>query len=469
LAGSLVAANARAADASPNCDPNSLQCVVSTPKGPFHYESKDRLFTDIDTGSHGEKGVSVRARFSIDPVGDQPTMVLDMTTGPQIVASWSEPGSLTLRPITAPQSNGTLKIHYTLTPSLEASFFGLGISYDASQLISRIPGGSFHYDVTGSAKIVPWGFAPTSLTMPAPALDDSQIYAIGLDQLGVPPDITEGTLAVNATTKPTFVYKTSEVRVDAGRVSTADGSAKIPVVDADAMDVTAVVTGDLTFTGSLDVRPTVHLDSIDGFPTFGLIKIGFTVASKSYEGTAPKGIGWNATQFHIPLPNIKVPDRPVDMGSAASGQGTEQTVTIASTGELGGKLTFTSSDPQFTVPSGTIDVASKSQYDLKIAFKSAGGGAASADITVKSNDPVAPVQSFHVAANGAPLDPKDPNSTSGKTGEPNGPGEPQNQETSGCNASGGATDNGGVSAIGLMGLAIVLSGVGRRRSHARRS
>ena len=41
---------------------------------------------------------------------------------------------------------GNMSVHYTLTPSLEASIYGIGVNYDASQLINKIPGATFNYD-----------------------------------------------------------------------------------------------------------------------------------------------------------------------------------------------------------------------------------------------------------------------------------------------------------------------------------
>lgn len=462
LGSSFAASRAQAADtgSSPNCDPNSGTCTVAGPKGGLHYESKERLYTDIDTGSQGSGRISVRARFAIDPVGNEPSIVLDMPKGGQVVASWAEPGFITLKPITEATSEGTMKIHYTLTPSLEANIYGIGISYSAAELAQRV-GGSFNYNVQATGKINPWSFTPSTLAMPGPALDQSRIFSIPLEDLGIPTDVVEGTLALHATTKPTFTYKTKEIRLDAGSVTAPDGSVKIPVVDGDFMDVTAFVAGDLSFAGSMDVKPYVTADTVAGIPTFGLVKFGFSVASKQYNGATPKGVGWNSTEFHIPLPNVKVPDKPIDMGIVKAGQTSEKTVVVNSTGELGAKLTITSSDPQFEVPSGTVSVNSKSSYDLKVIFRPSGDGvAASADITVKSNDPDQPEQKFHVAANGAPLNPNDPNSD--KSGGEGG-GDNQAAESGCACTSAGTTSSSGAGAFALAGLGLAALIKRRRR------
>jgi MYXO-CTERM domain-containing protein len=458
IVGSLFAASrAHAADAQAPVD--DLHKSIGT--GSFHYESKDRIFTDIDTGDMGSGKISFRMRFAIDPVGQNPSLVLDMSKGALVEATWPEKGFLTLKPITAPQSEGSIKVRYTLTPSLEANIYGFTLSYSAAQLAERI-GGSFNYDVTGQQKLVPWGFTPAQLVMPAPALDQSRIFQIGMEELGVPTDVAEGVVSFHATTKPTFTYKTKEVRLDSGTVSTADGSTKIPVEDADFMDVTAFVAGELAMTGSLDVKPYVTVDTVAGLPTFGLVKFGFSVASKQYgSSTGPKQIGWNAAQIHIPLPNVKVPTKAVDLGTAQEGEEISKTVTIDSTGELGAVLSFSSSDPAFVVPQGEVKVGSKDKYELKIAYKG-GAGAAQADITVKSNDPDSPEQVFHVGANGAI---KDAENNAGPDGEGKGRGPTDGlnePESSGCTCTtAGSPATSRYGALGVLGLA--LAAITRRR------
>jgi MYXO-CTERM domain-containing protein len=464
LVGSLFAASrAHAADtgaqAGGPCDPGTLLCSTGT--GSFTYQSKDRIFTDIDTGSQGSGRISVRARFSIDPVGNEPSIVMDMTKGALVHATWPEKGYLTLKPVTAPQAEGSIKVRYTLTPSLEANIYGFNISYSAAQLAARV-GGSFNYDVSGQQKIVPWGFTPAALQMPGPALDQSRIFQIGLAELGVPTDVVEGVLSLHATTKPTFTYKTKEIRLDSGSVTNADGTVKIPATDADFMDVTAFVSGDLTMNGTMDVKPYVNLDTVAGYPTFGLVKFSFSVASKAYtNATGPKAIGWQAAQVHIPLPNIKVPNKPVDMGEADPGGETEQTIVIDSTGELGGLLSFTSSDPAFVVPQGQVKVGSKEQYELKVKFRPGASGGASAEITVKSNDPDSPEQTFRVAANGAPLDPSNPDGEKagkgkGGAGPTGGLPEPDSGSCACTTVGGSAPSSYGAVGLVALGLAAVL-------------
>jgi MYXO-CTERM domain-containing protein len=87
------------------------------------------------------------------------------------------------------------------------------------------------------------------------------------------------------------------------------------------------------------------------------------------------------------------------------------------------------------------------------------GGPASATITVKSNDPDAPEQTFRVAANGAVLDPQEPGSKSGEYQEP--PSLDAPSDSGGCSAS--PTGARGTSALAALGLGLGLALVLRRR------
>ncbi len=159
-------------------------------------------------------------------------------------------------------------------------------------------------------------------------------------------------------------------------------------------------------------------------------------------------------QLHIPLPNVKVPSDGLDLR-------TKHTVTIQNTGEMDAVLTFASSDAAFTVPSGQVKVASKGTYDLNVAYS--GQNASTATITVKSNDPDSPEQTFEVAANGAQL--SKPNGGDGsspsETGSDGTAGQ-QSTESSGCSAA-PRSDAAGRSTGALLALGLALATALRRR------
>lgn len=444
--------DARAANTSANASVGTTS---------LHAEVKERLGTEIDSGWMDKGLIKVRTRFTIDPTQGEPLLSVDMPEGAKVEASWNEPGYINLKPVTGERASGTAKVHFTLVPSLEASIYGVSVAYNASQLINMLPGGSFNFDAQKSGPISPWGFAGASVQTPGPALDKSTIFALPFSSLGVSTGIAEGTLSVQATTSPTFRFVTKEVRLDGNGVTTEGGVAKVPVIDGDAMDVVALVNGELSFTGDLDIRPVVKVDSVDGYPTFGLVKFSFSAVKKAYSG-APTVVSFAPQTIHIPLPNVKVPPTAIGLGDVKAGGKAEKSITIDSTGELGAVLTFESSDPQFKVPTGEVRVPSKGAYDLKVLFTPDSDGPASATITVRSNDPDSPEQSFKIGANGASLEDDEDGPQKGQRPGEGVPELPDPGGSEGCSAAPNGL-NGSAAGTFAIGLAAVMIARGRRR------
>jgi hypothetical protein len=439
---------------------------VSSGTTSLHAEVKQRLGTEIDSGWMDQGLIKVRTRFTIDPVQPDPLLTVDMPEGAKIEASWNEKGFINLKPVTGERATGTAKVHFTLVPSLEASIYGVAVSYNGSQLVNMLPGGKFGFDAQKSGPLSPWGFAGASVQTPGPALDKSTIFALPFSTLGVGTGTATGTLSIQATTSPTFKYVTKEVRLDGASVTAADGVAKVPVSDGDFMEVVALVNGELTFNGDLDIRPVVQVDSVAGYPTYGLVKFSFSAVKKAYSG-APTVVNFAPQTIHIPLPNVKVPTQPIGLGAVKAGGKAEKTVSIDSTGELGAVLTFSSSDPQFTVPSGEVRVPAKGKYDLKVAFSPKSDGPASTTITVHSNDPDSPDQTFKIGANGASLDP-DEDEDGPKKGQRPGEGVPDLPDPGaqdGCSAS---PVHGSAGNAWIVGIGLAIANVLRRRRPASR-
>lgn len=447
------ASSAHAANTSAN---------VSMGTTSLHAEVKQRLGTEIDSGWMEKGPIKVRTRFTLDPVQGDPLLTVDMPRGAKIEASWNEKGFINLKPVTGEGATGTAKVHFTLVPSLEAGIYGVSVSYNASQLTNKLPGGKFNFDAQKTEPLSPWGFAGASVKTPGPAIDNSTIFALPFSTLGVSTSTAEGSLGIQATTSPTFKFVTKEVRLDGFGVTSADGVAKVPVSDGDFMDVVALVNGELTFNGDLDIRPVVTVDSVAGVPTFGLVKFSFSAVKKAFSG-APTVVDFAPQTIHIPLPNVKVPSTPIGLGDVKAGGKAEKTVSIDSTGELGAVLTFTSSDPQFSVPSGEVRVPSKGKYDLKVAFSPKSDGPASTTITVHSNDPDSPEQTFKIGANGASLEPDD-GADGPKKGQRPGEGVPELADPGGdegCSAA--PLRRAGTSSASALGIGLAIALMARRR------
>jgi MYXO-CTERM domain-containing protein len=458
LAATFVASSAQAdtAGGGEACNPSTLKCASGT--AALTGKITTQLDSLIDSGWLEKGPIKLRTHFAIAALKGEPLLSVNMPKGALVNAAWvpEEKGSITVRPITEQGAEGTMDVRYTLMPSIQASLWGVSINYDTTELLAKIPGASINYDSRANAKLSPWGFAGADATPPAPALDKSTIFSLSFEEFGLDPGTAEGTLSIQAAAKPVFKYKTKEVMFDSASVGTADGSAKISVADGDFVDVNATVIGELAVAGQLDIRPVVKVDSVAGFPTFGLVKYSFSAVTKDFDGK-PTPVTFERTTIHIPLPNVKVPAKAVSIAEGS------KSVTIDNTGEMDAVLSFESSDPQFVLPSGDVPVKSKSQYNLDVKFNGASNAPATATITVRSNDPDSPEQTFKIGANGADVgDESDP------TGKAKGSDNFESPEPEGCacstiGSSSSSTAN-GTGALALVGLGLVLS---RRRRSSR--
>lgn len=463
----LLGSTARADAAATSCAEGSANCTVGTVAGKLKADINKRIATEIDSGWMSAGSIKVRTRFTIDPAAGDPTLVtIDMSKGAMVEASWTEAGYINLKPISGADASGTTDVHFTLAPSLEASIYGVNVAYNATELVNMLPGASFGFDAQKTGTMKPWGFEGAAVQTPGPALDKSTIFGLPFSTLGVSENTVTGTLKIQATTTPTFKYTTKEVRLDGTGISTADGVAKVPATDADFMEVSAIVNGELVVSGDLDVRPVVQIDSIAGYPTFGLTKVSFSAVKKPYV-TAPTTMAFPAAMIHIPLPNVKVPSTAVALGDVKAGGRATKKITIDSTGELGAQLEFSSSDPRFTVPTGKVNVPSKGKYDLEIGFTPNADGPASATITVKSNDPDSPQQTFKIGANGADLADDSSSADGNEKGHAPGEGVPELEpvESSGCSAA-PTSHHGESGAATALGLGLAVSLISRRRRSA---
>lgn len=438
----------------------SASCVVAGTalKGTI----TEKLATEIDSGWLQKGPVKVRTRFTIDPPKGEPLLTVDMPKGAQLEASWSPSakGKLTLRPRTEKGAEGEMKVRYTLVPALQADLWGAQVNYDSTQLLEKLAGRDFNYDAQTEAKITPWGFEGAEANVPAPRLSESTIFGLPFSDLGVGPEIAEGRLAIQAVARPTFVYKTKSVQLDSESVRKAEGTTTIFIGDSDAVDVVAHVEGEIDLSGSLDIRPVVAPETIAGIPTFGLVDMSFSVASKDFGGVSP--VQFEPAAIHIPLPNVKVPKTPFSIGTATSTAKISKAVTIENTGELAAVFTVESSNPQFTVPAGTIRIDPKSSYELEIAFAPEGSGPASSTITVKSNDPDSPKQSIKVSANGPPPPAAEEDEAAEDADEPetNDAPVPTPRASDGCSLVATGT---GAPAVSPFALALGLALLVRRR------
>lgn len=458
LAGVTFAAGEARADVADQGAANT-----STGTAALKYDYTKGLDTSIATPWIGPSAVQVQAKIKIDPVKNGgPLYTIDMPKGAVVSASWANDKIITLSAVNGSQTDGTVTVRHTLTPdlSVKVDILGLKATFDfnALDLISKVNGGSFKYDSQAKQAFAPWAFQGVGTKLNAPNLDDASLFdPIGFDQFpSIVSDNIAGDFTVKAITKPTFTYKTSKVTLQGASapISAAGGNATLPAVDGDYMEVMTSVEGDMNVQGTIDLEPYVNITQVLGHNIS--IDFGVPVAHVDYTAPAQK-VSFQSALVHIPLPNVKVPTEGVDLGAVKAGGSATKTVTIKNTGEKAAVMTFKSSDSAFEVPAGQVNVAPKGTYDLQLKFSPNDTGAASADITVLSNDPDSPEQTFKIGANGADVGGGD------KNGEANLP-EGGKPDAGGCGCkTAGTSSMPSWAGFGLLGLGALVF-VKRRRN-----
>jgi MYXO-CTERM domain-containing protein len=394
-----------------------------------------------------------------------------MPKGAVVEASWAGDKKITLKAANGSQTDGTVTVRHTLTPSLQlkVSAFGLtaNFGFDASKLVNKIPGARFAYDSKATQQFAPWGFTAAAAKLNAPDLANSVLFSETFSNLAeiatgdsLDPTQWAGEIGIRAATKPTFSYKTTKVMLSGSNtpITTGAGESVVDATDGDFMELMAQVEGTMDVAGTMDIQPFVSTSMVFGH-AFS-ITAGINAFSKAYTVPTSK-VAFQSTIVHIPLPNVHAPANGVDLGDVKAGGSATKTVTVENTGEMAATMTFRSSDPQFTVPGGTITVAPKSKYDLVVKFASGSAGAASATIGVLSNDPDSPEQDFKIGANGADV------GGPASDGDKSLPGSaPTADSGCGCKTAGTTTSTGGWAGIGLLGLGIAVAARRRRNSAA---
>jgi MYXO-CTERM domain-containing protein len=462
----FAASQAHADTAANAAGPNS-----STGTAALKFDMAQGLDTSIDTGFLGPKVAQIRAVIKIDPVKDGgPLYSIAMPKGAVVQATWAGDKKIVLKAANGSQSDGTVTVRHTLTPSLElkVSAFGLTaqFAFDADKLVNKLPGAKFAYDSKSTQQFAPWGFTTVDTKLSAPDLANSVLFSETFDNLSeivtgdtLDPTRWDGNIGVRAATKPTFSYKTTKVMLSGSQtpITTVAGESVIDATDGDFMDVMAQVEGEMNVAGTMDIQPFISMTKVFGY-SFSTT-IGITAFSKAYTVPTSK-VAYQASVVHIPLPNVHAPTAGVDLGAVKAGGSATKTVTIENSGEMAAVMTFKSSDPQFTVDSDSITVAPKSKYDMRIKFAPNNAGAAMADIMVSSNDPDSPEQTFKIGANGA-----DVGSTTGSKDD-GLPATAANADSGcGCKTAGTTSSTGGWAGIGLLALGITVAARRRRNGN----
>ena len=463
-AGVSFAASAAHADvANPGTGSTGGPANTSTGTAALKFEHTKGLDTNIDTGWKGPKQAQIRAIMKLDPVKNGgPLYTIDMPQGAVVEASWGTDKQIVLRTANGSQTDGTVKVRHSITPSIDLKIEGFGLSatfgFDTTKLVNKLPGARFAYDSQATQEFAPWGFTAVDTKLNAPDVKNSTLFSLPLEKWDLLAEKeVEGSIGIRATTKPTFSYKTTKVMLSGGdgEIDSAGGEVTMPANDGDYMEVMATVQGEMSVAGTMDIQPFLALTKVLGSNVS--LDFGVPVFKQAY--TVPSAlVEFQAAVVHIPLPNVHVPREGVDIGAVKAGGSATKTIEIENSGEKEAVMTFLSSDGAFSVPAGSVTVPPKAKYELAVKFNSDTAGPALSEITVASNDPDAPEQMFKIGANGADVGGPD-----GEEGElPTGPDAASG---CGCKTAGGSSTVPSWAGLGLAGLGAVVF-VRRRRKAA---
>lgn len=439
----------------------------STGTAALKFESKGGLETSISTGYIGPSVAQVQASVKIDPVKDGgPLFTVDMPKGAVVSASWANDKKIVLKTANGSQTDGTVKVRHTLTPSLDLKVTVpvinqvVSLSFDATKYLNKAPGARFAFDSRATQAFAPWGFTTVDTKLNAPDLANAVLFSEPLTILDgiLDPEKWAGEFGIKATTKPTFTYKTTKVMLTGANapITAVAGESVVDAIDGDFMETMAQVEGEMKVAGEMEIRPFLSISKALGYNFTTTIDI--PAYTKAYT-VAPSKVAFQSVIVHIPLPNVHAPKEGINLGDVKPGGSASKTVTIENSGEMAATLNFKSSDPQFSVPGGAITVAPKSKYELQVKFAAGNAGAASSDITIMSNDPDSPEQTFKIGANGADVGGNDGDEKADLPGS-----APEADSGCGCKTAGTTTSTGGWAGIGLLALGIAVAA--RRRRNA---
>jgi len=456
-------------------------------------ENQDRFQGDIDTHwipkcpagkadaqehCKDDQKIQFRAQVAYDRIkktdanpDPPPLYMIDMNKGAWLDARWPDPEFIQLSVRPGGGSDGTFRVAHTLTPEI-GLYINAGIAYegeiklDANSLIKYLPNSEFKYAASGLVKFRPWAFESVKLNVKGTDLSTSKLFGITFQQIG---DIIgaqiggviEGSFNFNATTDTIFSYQTTQITIEGvtGAIASADGVFEVETPEGDYLEVLGSIGGVIRYQGTIDFMPVISITSVGGLPIKLDIGVGVaTVKLPFAEASMP--VKFPSEVCHIPLPNVFVPSTKLSYPTTETGSKADKKVSIENTGELGAILTITSSNKQFKVSPTSKEMSPEDQFNLTVTFQPTKSGKQTATITVNSNDPDSPVQTFQVTGIGEGEDLEDDDDDEPGTGKPgaSGWGAPDD----GCACSIPAYSGTGVgSAALLIGLAAL--GVRRRR------
>jgi MYXO-CTERM domain-containing protein len=463
----FAATEARADVAAGSCD-TTLAC--SSGGTSLHAESRAPIMSSMGTGwlpacaapdAQGHcSDQNIQVAVSIDLAAlpapsAEPLWMLDMQKTVVVDTAWPTDKAFELSLPLGATSDGTFKVSHSLIPEVRVHATLLGFTkdwlFDTSSYLAQVAP-AYRYSATNTVQFKPWGIAADVVNViPSPALTTTTLLDLAL----VSDATNDVHIAVGAKTSPTFTYRTTKVTLaNAPALTPTVTKSALPMVDADFLDLLADVEGVIKVAGDLTIAPYVQINKIGGYAVPGFLgtldlSSALNAPTQAYTAAPPVTVKFPSVKIHIPLPNVKVPTKSLDLGAVQLGQRAEGQATIANTGEMGAKLTFESSDPQFTVTGAALPVA-KTNYVLPVHFAPTKEGPQTATITMRSNDPDSPVQTFTVQGTGSAVPVPPAETTAAAPAE----AAPSTESGCGCRTAPVGSSYGGLAGLALAGLLV---------------
>jgi hypothetical protein len=372
--------------ASP-CEDSPFHCE----RAPLTFDRTDALPVqfDFDTGwVPKNSNLQVRIHAAVDA---QTRVHLSGS----LDTSWPEALTLT----TPGNANGAaISFQYGLETSAQAKLdiSVLGKSYSWTGDLPYVP--MIDFTVKGNDGFDAWGFAPGhTLTSQSPT---KKLASIGLDSIiGSSIPGLDGGFELDAAVDLSATYVTDRIvlarasgpEVEGGPIAYDGDESPMSYASGSSVEIDVHPEGTVTYDGVLHLIPTFYVSLLgkDWSIPVADVPVPFAITKTPWV--------FEPERVHVPLPALVIENTDIDLGTVAVGQEALGVWTAKNDGEAAIKLVVSSSDPDSFAP---IDFEKEIEHGgvlvSAVRFSPHTAGEFAATITLASNDPDAPKQTFTV-------------------------------------------------------------------------
>jgi hypothetical protein len=411
---------ARADDPPPSCDPDTYLCVKQEKVS----LAKSKPDVEFDNGLNSGwfpacDGGNPKDPCNLKPSGDCGSILaclqvsmndskIDVSMLGDWDTFWPATDKLQIVPRKRP-NGGKYVITYKLAPTfgLFINAFGYSnvITIDPLDILNALDSSGdvkdFNFTANGSCVFDPWAFTPFSCPVDG---QPAEVFSLPLSDLTGPgiDKYVKIQIGLDAGTEDTiFTWQTTKLTVKNGApITTQNGYSEIPYQGGSPVQVSVGATGTIGYKGKTYLKPTITILEIAGIKLGNGLAFPIDVgADVAFEGSIPVTLKDSA--FDVPLPDLSVPTTKLNFGNVEVGQKASKMVKLTNTGGLLAKADLISSQAgSFQPQPASVEVADNSDGMVTINFLPKKAGTIEGTITVKSNDPDMPEQSFAVKGTG---------------------------------------------------------------------